>query len=254
MIGLALFLVGVAASVIGSIVGLGGGFLIVPVLRIVLGASPAVAAGSSLVLVFANATGASLSNMRQRSINLRIGFIAGAGGIPGSITGALAVRHFASNLFDYVYAALLLVIAADVVRREILKPTSLMPVSRRPQPISDAYLVLGGFAVGFISSLLGIGGGIIVVPLLLLVSELPPQTIAATSSFVILLTSPVGVLAHALNADVLAPYAIPLAAGGIVGGQAGVRLSRRLSARNLIALLAATLVAAAVALVLRHLI
>jgi len=238
------------ASIIGSIVGLGGGFVVVPVLRIAFGFSPSLAAGSSLLLVLANATGATVSYYRQRKIDVRTGLIVGAGGIPGSVAGAMGVRHLTSNLFDYVYAVFLLLVAADVVRRII---TTQPPVGRARTAISAPYLLFAGVLVGFVSSFFGIGGGVIVVPLLLLFSSLPTTVITATSSFVIFLTAPAGVLTHGLHGDVHVAQALPLAAGGLVGGLMGARLARRFSSQNLLALLAATLAAAAGALVLRHL-
>ncbi len=240
-----------AASIIGSIVGLGGGFLIVPVLRIAFSFSPSLAAGSSLVLVLANASGATASYYRQGVLDLRIGLIIGLGGIPGSVAGAIAVRHFTSNLFDYFYGAFLLLIAADVMRRKIFD-TRDRAVPLRAMMAAQS-LLFAGFIVGFVSSFFGIGGGMIVLPLLLWFSNLSPAVIVATSSFVIFLTAPAGVLTHALHGDVHLAQAVPLAMGGVVGGQIGAGLARRFTSKALLGLLAATLAAAALALVLRHL-
>lgn len=241
-----------AASVIGSIVGLGGGFLIVPVLRLVFGFSPSLAAGSSLVLVLANAGGATASYYRQGRIHLRTGIILGLGAIPGSIAGALAVRNFASNLFDYFYASFLFLIAAEIVRRIIAGRRSGDPPPVLTRLLAAPFLLLTGLSVGLLSSFFGIGGGVVVVPLLLVFSSLPPGVIAATSSFVIMLSAPAGVLTHGWNGDVHLAQAVPLAAGGLIGGQIGARLARRFSSEKVLALLAVTLGAAALALVLRH--
>jgi len=243
----------VAASVIGSIVGLGGGFLTVPVLRIAFGFSPSLAAGASLVLVLANACGATASYYRQRRIDLRTGVVLGVGAIPGSIAGALAVRDFASSLFDYLYAGFLFLIAADIVRRQLVGGRSGEVAAALTPPISAPYLLVAGLAVGLVSSFFGIGGGVIVVPLLLLFSRLPPGVIAGTSSFVILLSAPAGVLTHGWNGHIHLAQAVPLAAGGLIGGQIGAGLARRFSSEKLLGLLAVTLAVAAFALLLRHL-
>ncbi len=234
-------------------VGLGGGFLIVPVLRIAFGFSPSLAAGSSLVLVMANASGATASYYRQGRIDLRIGSIIGLGGVPGSIAGAIAVHHFTSNVFDFLYGAFLLLIAVDIMRRRIVDQRALNLAAFIRPTMGIDFLLLAGFIVGFVSSFFGIGGGVIILPLLLLFSNLAPAVMVATSSFVIFLTAPAGVVTHGFHGDVLLSQAIPLAMGGLVGGQIGAALARRFSSETLLGLLAATLAAAALALVLRHL-
>jgi uncharacterized membrane protein YfcA len=112
-------------------------------------------------------------------------------------------------------------------------------------------LVLG-FAVGLISSLFGIGGGALLVPSLLYLSDLPAHMISATSHFGIVLTSPVGFATHWWQRDIDWAFVGPLVLGGILGGPIGARLSLRLKERRLMVYVAAALSIAALALVLRH--
>src|ERR1700684_3182911 len=152
----ALFLIGVAASVFGSLVGLGGGFVIVPVLRIAFGASPAVAAGTSLVMVLANTAAAPVGYLRNRVVDLRLAVPLTIGAVPGSIAGVLAVQRFSSVAFDLAYGCVLVMNAVLVLRRRTL-------ASRLPHERTFAHDwrvgVVAGFGVGFFSSLFGIGGG-----------------------------------------------------------------------------------------------
>jgi uncharacterized membrane protein YfcA len=108
--------------------------------------------------------------------------------------------------------------------------------------------------VGVVSSLFGIGGGIIVVPTLLYFSELPAHAISATSHFAIVLTSPVGLVVHAMQHDIRLPAVVPLVLGGLCGGPIGARLSLRLKSAQLLIVVATALIVVAASLALRHLI
>jgi hypothetical protein len=110
-----------------------------------------------------------------------------------------------------------------------------------------------GFVVGIFSSLFGLGGGIVLVPTLLYFSELPAHAISATSHFAILLTSPVGLVVHIAQHDVIGRDVIPLVAGGLLGGPVGARLSLRLKSPQLLIIVAIALVTAAVTLIWRQL-
>ena len=243
-----LFAIGFVASVFGSMVGLGGGFIVVPVLRLLYGLSPPLAAGTSLALVLANSASGSIAYLLQRRVDLKVGWLLAAGGIPGGILGALAVKHSPEQLFDWLFAAFLIAVSTDIVvnRRKRLEER------RDLQQHHPAATLAMGLVVGFVSSLFGVGGGVILIPSLLYLTALPAHAISATSQFAILLTSPVGFLAHALQRDVAWSYAAPLAAGGLLGGPVGARLSAQVKSPVLMLCVAAALTIAAVALVFRH--
>ncbi len=249
-----LFVAGFAASVFGSMVGLGGGFIVVPILRLFLNLPPAEAAGTSLALVITNSGSGALTYLLQRRVHLRTGWLLGAGAIPGSVLGAIAVTHASPRVFDWLFAALLIGVSADIfLNRAKRKPDSTIAENVNgligmPWPRS----LTAGFAVGFISSLFGVGGGVILVPSLLYFSDLPAHAISATSHFGILLTSPLGFLTHVVQHDIRWVYAIPLAIGGLLGGPLGARLSLRMQSQRLLLLVAAALTIAALALIFRH--
>lgn len=110
-----------------------------------------------------------------------------------------------------------------------------------------------GVATGFVSSFFGIGGGVIVVPVLLRVFAMPAHVVSATSHMVILLSAPFGVATHAFAGDINWFEAPPLAAGGLIGGQLGAAISRKLSGVVLVRILATVLVVAALSLAVQHL-
>jgi uncharacterized membrane protein YfcA len=247
---LMLFAIGVVASVFGTIVGLGGAFVIVPVLRIGFGVPPAVAAGTSLVMVLANTSAATLGYLRHRVVDLRLALPFTIGAVPGSILGVIVVKHFSPTGFDIAYAVQLTVLAVLVIRR---RSVASRPREERTFAHDPRVGVIAGVGVGLFSSMFGIGGGAIMIPLLLIAARMPPHVVTATSAFVITTTSPVGVLTHALGGDVDWTFALPLVAGGIVGGSLGPPLAKRVSSPMLITLLAAALILAAAGLTLRHL-
>jgi uncharacterized membrane protein YfcA len=155
----------------------------------------------------------------QKRVHLKIGLLIAAGGLPGSILGAIASVHISARLFDAILAVLLVAVAVDMAwnaerrmagRIEHDRVTKIKGhvVSRRAR---------SGVRRGSFSSLFGLGGGIVLVPAFLYFSELPAHAISATSHFAILLTSPVGLVVHALQHDIVARDVVPLVAGGIAG-------------------------------------
>ena len=239
------------ASVFGSLVGLGGGFVVIPLLRVAFGVPPAQAAGTSLLLVFANTAAASVGYVRDRVVDMRLAVPLTISAVPGSIVGVLAVKRFSPTGFDVAYGAVLIVLAVLVLGRRKM-------TSRAAEDLTFAHDprvgLAAGFGVGFFSSLFGIGGGVVLIPLLLIVARMPPHVVTATSAFVITTTAPVGIVAHAIGHDVDWVFATPLLLGGIIGGSLGPPIARRVSSPNLITLLAVALILAAVGLAVRHLV
>ena len=252
---LELFGTAFVASIFGSMVGLGGGFVLVPILRIFLGFSPAYAAGTSLVLIVANSASGAFTYLLHRRVHLKMGLLIALGGIPGSIIGAILSLRISAHLFDALLAALLLVVAVDMAwnaekrmagRPEVHSVHELRGMSHR------GALALG-FCVGIFLSLFGVGGGTVLVPAFLYFSQLPAHAISATSQFAILLTSTPGLIVHVLQHDVIGRDVLPLVAGGLLGGPIGARLSLRLRSPQLLIVVAIALAVAAITLVWRQL-
>jgi uncharacterized membrane protein YfcA len=237
-------------------VGLGGGFIMVPVLRLFFGLGPAEAAGTSLALVVANSGSGALTYLLQRRVHVRVGLLIAAAGFPGSILGAVAVKHLPAHVFDWLFAAFLIAVSIDLLsnREKRLQNRNEATDLRTVAGMRWYTALTAGFCVGFISSLFGVGGGVVVVPTLLYFSDLPAHAISATSHFAIVLTSPVGFVTHYLQNDIDWKDVVPLVLGGLTGGPIGARLSLRLKSTRLMLFVAAALIIAAFALVLRHII
>ena len=236
-------------------VGLGGGFILVPLLRLVFGLPPAEAAGTSLVLVTANSGAGAFTYFLQRQVNVRLGLIFACGGLPGSIIGALIAKQISPQVFDWAFCIFLLAVAADMIFNAHLRVAGRVEhAAGTHKPMSYRAAVGLGFLVGIVSSLFGIGGGVITVPSLLYFSNLPAHAISATSHFILILTSPTGLVVHAFQHDVKLRDVVPLVAGGLLGGPVGARLSLRLKSPHLLIFVGIALVCVAGSLVLRHII
>ncbi len=251
IVDLALFFSALAASALGSMVGLGGGFLMVPILRLAFAFAPAQAAGMSLAMVVANGASSTVANLRARRINVRVGLLVAAGAIPGALLGSRIVEEIASPIFDWLFAALVVGVAIDFgLRRSrlALSGTNRDGAERTMHPVVS---LLAGFFAGILGGLFGIGGGIAIVPSLAYFSDVPIHSITATSQFAIALTSPIAFVAHAAAGDVNFLHAIPLFLGGIVGGTLGPRFAARLHAAQLLGVVSLALLLAAAAMLLR---
>jgi uncharacterized membrane protein YfcA len=252
---LALFGAAFIASVVGSMVGLGGGFILIPILRLFFGLPPALAAGTSLVLVTANSGAGAFTYLLQRRVHVRLGLLFALGGLPGSILGAMITQIISARDFDWAFCIFLLLVAGDMIlnarRRMHARPEEF---ERGTKPMSYRMAIGIGFVLGIVSSLFGIGGGVIVVPSLLYLSNLPAHAISATSHFVLILTAPTGLIVHALQHDILIKDVIPLVAGGLLGGPIGARLSLRLRSQQLLIFVGIALIGVALSLALKHII
>ncbi|HET7178055.1 MAG TPA: sulfite exporter TauE/SafE family protein [Solirubrobacterales bacterium] len=226
----------------------------------------ALAAGDEdrLLVVFFNAASGSAAYARMRRIDYRSGALFAVAALPGSVAGALAVRLVPLRLFDAIMAAVLVAAAVAVVRlrphaerptpggettaRRIVDREGAVYRYRVPLRRGAAYSV----GVGFLSSFLGIGGGIMHVPLLVGALGFPTHIATATSHFVLVFMSGAGSLTH-LAAGVFAHgtglrRAIALSVGVLPGAQLGARLSQRLAGPTIRRILAAALLALAVRL------
>jgi uncharacterized membrane protein YfcA len=266
-----LFAIGLVAGILGTLVGLGGAFVVIPVLRLFFGISPALTAGIALFMVLANGISASFAYLRQGRADVRIALVTAATGIPSSILGTVLVHRVPAASFDLLYGAMLVYFFIYLLhRRKNATPENVASTPRlrgtRQRVITDAYgetftyywsvpLALAlGVLIGLASTFFGIGGGIIFTLASLALLRMPIHISAATAMVVMLLTAPVGVASHIVAGDVDWAFAIPLAAGGVIGGQVGPQIARRLSTPQLLTVLAYSLLVAAISLAVRHVI
>jgi uncharacterized membrane protein YfcA len=265
---------GAAVGFISGLFGIGGGFLMTPLL-IFLGIPPAVAVATQTAQIVASSTTSAMGALRRNALDLKLGGVLVAGGLVGS---ALGVWFFAAarkaGQLDLVivvsYVTLFTVVGSLMLKesiREFWSSRRGRPRARRRGgdhapylgwplrmrfPRSKLYasaipiLSLALF-VGFAGALLGIGGGFIMVPALLYLFRVPTAVVVGTSQFQIVCTTLVALVLHAVaNQAVDVVLAVLLIVGGVFGAQFGARAGRNLRAELFRFLLALLLLAVGV--------
>ena len=272
MLGAAGFIaLGLGIGTIGTLIGAGGGFILLPVLAVLSPLEPTgTLTATSLAVVAANATSGAIAYGRQRRIDYRSGIRFAIATLPGSVAGALLARSIPRGPFDLAFALVLFALAIVVVRaRSDQEPP--VPEGRAWGSVSRELVDAQGtvhryhvrmplgmaisFVIGFASSLLGIGGGFIHVPALIAVLGFPVHIATATSHFVLAVMATVGTVTHILagDLDTTWPRAVYLGLGAVIGAQAGARLSRRVRGALIVRILAVALVIVAFRLALQGL-
>lgn len=247
-----LFALGLVVGCFGTLIGAGGGFVLMPLLVLLYPDVDAeLLVSISLAVVFVNAASGSIGYARHRKIDYRAGLVFSAASVPGAVLGALTTGFLPRRAFDMILGVLLtaasVFLAFSVARRVARRQERTDPEGNggangavginldsdwRDAP-RIRYAVERGvaisFAVGFMSSMLGIGGGIIHVSALILLLDFPVHVAAATSHFVLALTALAGTAVHIAGGSFQHGWRVTglLGAGVVIGAQMGVKLARR---------------------------
>lgn len=251
------FISGLGIGALGTLIGAGGGWMIVPLLLFGYHFSPQAAVGTSLAVVFLNALSGSVAYMIQGRVLYRMGLAFAIATIPGALAGALLVQYLNFHWFSVLFAALLLLIAAFLHRDRQLpfvRHRGADVSTERLQSFRSPYMRFGvvlSFLVGVLSSLFGIGGGIIHVPFLIVILGIPVHAATATSHFVLAITSLTGMLAFLREGQVRLPIAASMGLGVLLGAQLGALVSMRLPSEPIRRTLAIALAIFAFWLILR---
>ena len=251
-------LLGFVIGTFGTLIGAGGGFILVPLLLLGYHFPPADAVGTSLSLVFLNALSGSIAYLRQRRVDLALGWRFALATLPGAIGGAYVARSLSSRAFSQAFGAILIVVATFLFFGRTAAPSA-RAGSRRLVDASggthhyrvDVWKgVVVSLLVGVMSSAFGIGGGIIHVPFLIVVLGLPVHVATATSHFVLSISAFVGALTFLLLGHVdLATFAL-MGAGVLLGAQVGAHMSIGTSAAIIRRVLAGSLVVVGIRMIL----
>jgi len=231
---------GLVVGAFGTLIGAGGGFVLAPVLLVMYpDASPETITSISLAVVFVNAGSGSVAYGRMGRIDYRAGLVFALAAAPGAVLGALTTEQMPRRVFDAVFGVLFLALSGLLLVRSA-KPSPTDGVANggaRPAfpsrgPHGKRVLGLGGLlssAVGYVSSLLGIGGGVVHVPLLTQWLGYPVHIATATSHFVLALMALTGTLTHVVAGSFAQGVrrTLLLSVGVLVGAQLGAHLSNR---------------------------
>ncbi len=236
-------LLGFAVGALGTLVGAGGGFLLGPVLLFAYPNEPAKALTSiSLAIAFVNALSGSGAYAVQRRIDYRTGALFAAATVPSSVAGVYAVRFIPRTAFDALFGLLLLAVASLLLARPARTPRERVVTKGEAvrvlvdryghtfrwsfRPRWGAVLSVG---IGFLSSVLGIGGGVIHVPMMVLMLGFPIHIATATSQFILLFTALTATITHIAAGDFAGVWqrTLLIGSGVLLGAQAGGAMARR---------------------------
>jgi len=257
-----LILIGFFIGTLGTLVGAGGGFILVPLLIIMRpDFTPETITAISMVVVACNAISGSAAYMKSKRVDYKAGIIFAACTVPGSILGVLTTKVIPRGVFDIIFGIIMLLLAVflfinggkeDYANKAVVNKKGRIHqhlVDRWGEEYDFSYnlkfgMVLSVF-VGYFSPLLGIGGGIIHVPAMAEWLLFPVHIATATSHFILAIMSTVSVIVHYLqgnyNDPMILKMVIGLVIGVIPGAQLGAFLSRKMNGKYIIKALAVSI-------------
>jgi uncharacterized protein len=258
-----LLLAGFIIGVLGTLIGAGGGFILVPVLILThRSLSPEIITAISMALVACNAISGSVAYARSGRIDYKTGIVFALFTIPGSILGVLTTQYIPRFAFKFFFGLLLILLAVLLLfkkrrLKQIIFQPSDAPNGWKHHTIKDkngetySYSynqtkgIIVSVIVGYLSPVLGIGGGIIHVPALVQLLHFPVMIATATSHFILAIMSLASVIVHAVKGNYNDPHVLRLVTGlsiGAIGGaQLGAYLSHQIKSNIIVRVLAISL-------------
>ena len=254
---LMLAVIGFLTGVFGVLVGAGGGFILVPILRILFPEEdPSVVSGTVLALVAANSISGAFAYRLMRIVDKRSAYLFAAAAIPGSVIAPFVLKKALEELpgiYDAAFGVILVLLAFRIAAQQFdTQERSALARARRrrrsfidPQTLhrrriiaesgetyryrlSERWAVLINFVLGFISSFFGIGGGFLRTPILVYAFGFPVQVAVATSIFALSFYTTAGAATHAIIGNIeWFPTFVFTGIGLVTGGQIGARLAGR---------------------------
>ncbi len=255
--GLILIVGGMAAGLFGSLLGLGGGLLIVPLLTLVLNLPLLAAVGVSLVCVIVTSGASAGVYLERRVANLRLGMVLELFTAVGALAGALAAFLLPEVVLELMFAVLLLYVAVTMVRGRDPEPEAVedragtaATTATTADVAEDSSFIaalsapgyrvrrlgfgaVGSVVAGVTSALLGIGGGLVKVPVMHVLMGVPLRVATATSNLMIGITASASAIIYLLRGGIDPYVASPTAVGVFFGASIGSRIAHRIDLRIL---------------------
>ena len=285
VVALSLLVGGAAAGLFGSLLGLGGGVLLVPLLTLFFGLDLREVVGVSLISVIVTSSAAAGVYLERNVANLRLGMTLELFTAMGALVGGLVAFLIDERLLALLFAGLLVYVAITMLRAREPAPDDVAPLPPEPADDGDRHVepplttdlasfraaalahlsgdtyalrnlgrgVVGSAGAGVVSALLGIGGGIIKVPLMHVGMGVPLRVATATSNLMIGITAAASAVIYLLRDEVDPYVAGPVAIGVFIGASVGSRAAHRIELRVLNLLFVAVLLWTALQMLLKAL-
>lgn len=264
---------GFAAGILGSLLGLGGGILIVPLLTFGFGLPFREAVGVSLVCVIVTSSAAASVYLERHLANLRLGMLLEVFTASGALIGGVIAFLLPDRVLAALFALLLVYTGVTMLRRGAPGARDVGPAADAADHPGAAAVAQGTFRAalagpgyrparlaagvggsvfaGLVSALLGVGGGIVKVPLMHLVMRIPLKVATATSNLMIGVTASASAIVYLMRGGIDPLVAGPTAVGVFAGAMVGSRIAQRIDLRLLRLLFVAVLALTAIQMTLR---
>lgn len=214
------FVIGLSLSLLGG----GGSILTVPALVYLIGQTPQAAVTTSLAIVGANSVLGAVFHRAQGTLNWRVALVFGGAGMIISYFATGLSKQFSPDTLMVAFAVLMLVISLLMMTR---KPAQASPDT--PENPVLWKIVAGGAGVGLLTGILGVGGGFLIVPALVMLVGLPIHHAVGTSLVVIAMNSAAGFLGHLTGIQLDLTLILVFVVGGIAGTLTGARIGQKLN-------------------------
>lgn len=251
-----LFVIGIGVGAFGTLVGIGGGLIMIPLFVLVMtgraDAPPSFfntfhtvsqAVGTSLFGVFLNTFSGTVAYIRQKKVYFDAALPFAVATLPGAFIGSYVDEYFTGNAFNILFGAMLMVLSVVMYWKSSAAKAKAEYFNQQDFKYSKKIGIFISIFVGFLSSILGIGGGVVHVPLMIYVLSFPPHVATATSHFILAVSSFAGTVSHVLLGHVVWKPAIAIGGGAAVGAQLGAVISRKTKPRIIVILLSVVMCA-----------
>ncbi|MBR2215728.1 MAG: sulfite exporter TauE/SafE family protein [Selenomonadaceae bacterium] len=244
-------LLGVGVGTFGTLVGIGGGLICVPVFIFFMSAggiypyftSAPQITGTSLVIVLANALSGTLAYIKQKRVYFKAAVPFALATLPGAFLGSYIVDKFSGPMLNFYFGLFLLCMAFIMYHNSTHKHHSDIHELPAGFKFNSHLGIISSMGVGFLSSIFGIGGGVIHVPLMVYLLGFPVHVATATSHFVLAVSALCGVVSHFLLAHIVWIPAIAISVGAAIGAQIGAKISQKTRSKVILILLSCAMFA-----------
>lgn len=262
-----LALAAAAASVLGSMLGLGGGVFMVPLFTLFLGVDPKIAVAASAIAVVTNSVVGSTRHLRNRYVNIRLSMLLEISTALGAIVGALIAVAVSAGFLKALLGVVLLYAAWSMLRGRKVEiencsldePDNLHLMDSfhekdgrlvRYMPRRVPFGIGASSGAGVISGMLGIGGGVVQVPMMNLLMKVPLRAAAGSSSFMVGMTAVATAAVFYASGKIDLTVTVPAMIGVLAGSNIGSVLTRRLKTERLVIVFVVVMVYLGVSMVL----
>ena len=244
-------LLGMGVGTFGTLVGLGGGLICMPIFIFLMSdggplpyfSTAGQIAGTSMFVVLANALSGTAAYIAQKRVYFKAAVPFALATLPGAFLGSYIVDNFSLSMLNFYFGVFLLFMAClmywNATHKHHSDAKELPPNFKFNKKLGVASSTL----VGFLSSIFGIGGGVIHVPLMVYLLGFPVHTATATSHFVLAVSALMGVVSHFILEHIVWIPAVGIGVGAVIGAQIGAKISKKTKSKVILALLSASMFA-----------